>query len=1540
MGRVGVSIRGAEPRHTLILVDGQPVLGDLAKYSGAADEVMRLGTENVERIEIIQGAASAKYGSDAIGGVVNIITKKAAKTPSLQVNVEGQRIKGNSDVFPYQNVFLRADSGQMGKLRVGVFGSRRDIMPVYASVQRSQSGMSFDYKDRTFKPNALRYYGDASNIGLVASYDANEHNQINLRVDRYTEDLMRDVKHSDSDLEPQQIFKRKTGRNAYNLGWKGDAGNTDWNVELNYSRINEDDVALINYFGESAYEGRNELRYVDDVDHRQWDFKASANTQLNDKHLLTYGFGTTYETGEGSRLKNSPNITTKYIDPWDYDKSLMVDQLDRYVRKDGDNSVRVWSHIHDYKFKNTDGIPEWDMDYEYYGYDGTAQTMKPMVSYENYSKYDKYFTSGISDWFAPDGVPDDVWEDYKSFRDELEKQNPGYNGSNIVRDYFQKGESSDKTQQELAPKFNGKRFLEEYRNRDQRITVGSGSIRRHNFFLQDTWQVNDDTILTPILRLDHSSLFGSHLSGSLGLTHNVSGNMHRRFKANIGTGYAEPGMGELWYNWEMYASNPVGIGYAKLGWYWAGNPNLKPEKSLNIDMSIEGENKNTYARAGVFYNRIRDYMSVYFTGDLMDFAPYLGSSQKYQRAPDMIYSFKNIGKAEITGFQAEVNQKFGAHWTGKLGYTYLHAINKSDPNMPRQLLDKPVHKVDIGLSYDNKKSGWGGQIWGDYYIDMLDSNTLANEGNYWPDIQNHIGSAFEKQVYQKKTFGVWNVMVQKKLDKDSLVYFGVNNIFNHRDDDRALQERVYRFGINMKFGLGADDAIADKTVEKAKERVRQQLKKDWFIKAPFDTEKEQGVSFIGDYRTTWSAHDGTNRPQSPYRADKTVGTAAENMYDASGHSFEQRLRAGIDARIGDNTNITVLGSASGNNGIDTAHTQSDSRGLDKQRLDNVDITQHANKWDFSIGRLTEPMGITGYWFGKEYDGARAVWTSGKNQVRIGYGDFSHSTGITDSAYTHSIYTAFYRPPKITELLGLNRTDYPYDVDAAAKEGDTAYEQYKGKTDALYFYQQLRDAVKNGATLQEQATILNRLHSILNKAYGADMAKEQFALNTPISSQVIYKVKNKKTGEIVYKKTGVSYSADISSYDSPEEVAFKTEMNKKFAVNLADNSALLDGKGYLQSHEQVLEQAYEQIADRNARRDWGYHAGDTLWNVVTSVPAGYTGEIKTMEDHERQANDYEYAGIAAIVNEKTTWAPDYSSSATVISPTDVLGDLYKANYEDADMGDAEYGWSMPQMLFNYLDKMEDVLTNSESGNTQPRESLGNVIGNLVRVEGIMLQKDMIPSIERAAFIQGRHQIGDRLGLTAWYFRSLGDDSHSFQAAHGQGNDVASLDQLANVFGVGAQWKLGDKAMLSFDYGQNRTDFGRYMNGRTVYDHQRGTADFDLLGRTQGGTPRFWTARIDIGQADMDVPGSWSAFADYKYFEHGSFFGGNGTEGVPDRYMDGIRSFTIGGGYVPAKNLLLEAFYTFDAKGIGKRDTLYGPEDFTLGDYTRIQATYKF
>ena len=75
--------------------------------------------------------------------------------------------------------------------------------------------------------------------------------------------------------------------------------------------------------------------------------------------------------------------------------------------------------------------------------------------------------------------------------------------------------------------------------------------------------------------------------------------------------------------------------------------------------------------------------------------------------------------------------------------------------MPRQLLDKPVHKVDIGVTYDNPKTGWNGSIWGDYYINMLDSNTLNNGGNYWPDILSGDAGVYKKASLPKEN--IWHL---------------------------------------------------------------------------------------------------------------------------------------------------------------------------------------------------------------------------------------------------------------------------------------------------------------------------------------------------------------------------------------------------------------------------------------------------------------------------------------------------------------------------------------------------------------------------------------------------------------------------------------------------------------------------------------------------------------------------------------------------------------------------------------------------------------
>lgn len=78
-----VYLRGANAAHTLVLIDGM-------RYGSAttgAASLQTLPLEQVDRIEILRGAAASLYGSDAIGGVIQIFTRQGGKTPAASVEV-------------------------------------------------------------------------------------------------------------------------------------------------------------------------------------------------------------------------------------------------------------------------------------------------------------------------------------------------------------------------------------------------------------------------------------------------------------------------------------------------------------------------------------------------------------------------------------------------------------------------------------------------------------------------------------------------------------------------------------------------------------------------------------------------------------------------------------------------------------------------------------------------------------------------------------------------------------------------------------------------------------------------------------------------------------------------------------------------------------------------------------------------------------------------------------------------------------------------------------------------------------------------------------------------------------------------------------------------------------------------------------------------------------------------------------------------------------------------------------------------------------
>ncbi len=86
-----MSINGLGNKYILVLVDGVRLTGDV---SGNID-LTRINVGNIEKIEIVKGASSSLYGSEAIGGVINIITKKSSK----KLNVSTSSQLGENSAF-------------------------------------------------------------------------------------------------------------------------------------------------------------------------------------------------------------------------------------------------------------------------------------------------------------------------------------------------------------------------------------------------------------------------------------------------------------------------------------------------------------------------------------------------------------------------------------------------------------------------------------------------------------------------------------------------------------------------------------------------------------------------------------------------------------------------------------------------------------------------------------------------------------------------------------------------------------------------------------------------------------------------------------------------------------------------------------------------------------------------------------------------------------------------------------------------------------------------------------------------------------------------------------------------------------------------------------------------------------------------------------------------------------------------------------------------------------------------------------------------
>lgn len=143
-----VFLQGADSKYTLILLDGIPIYD--ASGGGGAFDLRLLTTDQVERIEILKGSQSTLYGTDAIAGVINIISRKNGDSKI------GGTASANYGTYQTFNANARV-TGKIGKIGYVTDYSRRQSGGISEATDKKNAGFDRD-----------GFFGNFFNLSLKA----------------------------------------------------------------------------------------------------------------------------------------------------------------------------------------------------------------------------------------------------------------------------------------------------------------------------------------------------------------------------------------------------------------------------------------------------------------------------------------------------------------------------------------------------------------------------------------------------------------------------------------------------------------------------------------------------------------------------------------------------------------------------------------------------------------------------------------------------------------------------------------------------------------------------------------------------------------------------------------------------------------------------------------------------------------------------------------------------------------------------------------------------------------------------------------------------------------------------------------------------------------------------------------------------------------------------------------------------------------------------------------------------------------------------
>ncbi|MCY3998646.1 MAG: TonB-dependent receptor [Flavobacteriaceae bacterium] len=274
-GVEGVQIQGMDSQYTLVLLDGVPLVG---RSAGTLD-IGRITTGNIQQIEIIKGASSSLYGSDALGGVINIITQ--TNELGFYANV-GHQLGSFNRQNTTSNFNYKKD--QVG---VDVFFNRFssdgfDLVPEdqFQTVNpfvnyTATARFSYEFSDRV----------TASIYGRI--YDENQENSSLLAFD--------EVLTGENSLDEFNL--------NFNANWQI---NDQWHSELEFHSTRYTLGSFLNYFNGDAFSSNEFVQNLTRPEIR-------TVFSPNEKNTMIGGFGYAQESVQRDDFISNPRFNSQYF---------------------------------------------------------------------------------------------------------------------------------------------------------------------------------------------------------------------------------------------------------------------------------------------------------------------------------------------------------------------------------------------------------------------------------------------------------------------------------------------------------------------------------------------------------------------------------------------------------------------------------------------------------------------------------------------------------------------------------------------------------------------------------------------------------------------------------------------------------------------------------------------------------------------------------------------------------------------------------------------------------------------------------------------------------------------------------------------------------------------------------------------------------------------------------------------------------------------------------------------------------------------------